>query len=158
MINGNEKLGRVSFASAARFKKTYRRNGITVIIMVMVLGGLAIALLTLAGQTSIQMKSIRNTSLETQQCNELIALGEKVLAARLDANPEFSNEILHVDLPPTFAVPNMPRPQIGIVEFAMISESNTGGRHGWTIHASFGTSEGLLKHASKTVYLKTEKK
>ena len=158
MIGGNEKLGRVSFASAARFKKTCRRSGITVIIMVIVLGGLAIALLTLAGQTSIQMKSIRNTSLETQQCNELIALGERVLAARFLANPEFSNEIIHVDLPSTLAVPNMQRPQIGIVEFAMISESNTDTRHEWTIQASFGASKGQLKHASKTVYFRTEKK
>ena len=137
-----------------------RRNGVAVIIMVIVLGGLVIALLTLAGQTSIQMKSIRNTSLDTQQCNELIALGEKILAARLLANPEFSNEIIRVDLPQSFAVANQPRPQIGIVELTMIekSDTDTDAQHVWTIHASFGASEGQLKHASRNVYPRTEKK
>jgi len=128
--------------------------------MVIVLGGLAIALLTLAGQTSIQMKSIRNTSLDTQQCNELIALGEKILAARLLANPEFSNEIIRVDLPQSFAVANQPRRQIGIVELMVIEKSDTytDAQHGWTIHASFGASEVHLQHASKNVYPRTEKK
>ena len=162
----NERLRQESIVSTARFRKTCfrktcrRRNGIVVIVMVIVLGGLAIALLTLAGQTSIQMKSIRNTSLDTQQCNELIALGEKILAARLLANPEFSNEIIRVDLPQSFAVANQPRPQIGIVELTMIekSDTDTDAQHVWTIHASFGASEGQLKHASRNVYPRTEKK
>ena len=162
----NLRLCQESVVSAARFRKAClrktcrRRNGVVVIIMVIVLGGLAIALLTLAGQTSIQMKSIRNTSLDTQQCNELIALGEKILAARLLANPEFSNEIIRVDLPQSFAVANQPRPQIGIVELTMIekSDTDTDAQHVWTIHASFGASEGQLKHASRNVYPRTEKK
>ena len=137
-----------------------RRNGIVVIVMVIVLGGLAISLLTLAGQTSIQMKSIRNTSLDTHQCNELIALGEKILAARLRANPELFNETISLNLPQSFAVANPPRPQIGIVELTKIakSDTDTDAHHGWTIDASFGASEGQWKHASKTVYLRTEKK
>ena len=133
-----------------------RRNGITLIIMVIVLGGLAIALLTLAGQTSIQMKSIRNASLDNQQCNELIALGERVLAARLLANPEFDYETIRLDLLQTTVLANASKPQIGIIELTKIAHADT--RHRWTIDASFGASDGLLKQASKNIFLNYAKK
>jgi len=128
-----------------------RRNGITLIIMVLVLGGLAIALLTLSGQTSIQMKSIRNVSLDNQQCSELIALGEKVLAARLLTNPEFTKETIPLDLPTTSLPENALRTQIGIVELTKTASADS--RYRWTIDASFGAADGLSKRASKTFYL-----
>ena len=128
-----------------------RRNGIILIIMVLVLGGLAIALLTLAGQTSIQMKSIRNVSLDNQQCSELIALGEQVLAARLLTNSQFSSETIRLNLPQTSVLTNPSQPQIGIVELTKIANADT--RHRWTINVSFGAADGLSKQASKTVYL-----
>lgn len=138
----------------ARRKKatvSSQRNGVAVIVMVLVLGGLAIALLTLAGQTCIQMKSIRNASLDNQQCSELIALGEQVLAASLLANAEFSSETIRLNLPQTSVLTNPSQPQIGIVELTKTASADS--RNRWTIDASFGTSDGLLKRASKIVYL-----
>ena len=76
-----------------------RRCGVIVIMMVLVLCGMSIALLVLAGQTCVQLKSARSRSLDQMQCNELIALGEMVLMKRRVSNPEIVDETIRIHLP-----------------------------------------------------------
>ncbi len=130
-----------------------RRSGAAVVAMVVVLGSVAIALLILAGKTSIQLKSIQSTALETQQCNELIDFGEKLLARRLAANPEFIGETIHFDVPTTLLAANTVSPQLGIIELAILTETGNERKQPWSIIAYLGASDHNLRQTSKTIYL-----
>ena len=138
--------------------KGQRRSGAAVIVMVLVLGGMAISLLILAGKTSIQLKSFRMASLDIQQCNELIAFGEKILKARHLENPEFTSAIIRLDLSPTVVVTDHTSSQFGIIELARIANSGNEQQHGWTITAYIGLNEGHMKQASRAVILGTPTK
>ena len=139
-------------------QRRYPRSGAAVIVMMIVLGGLAISLLTLAGKTSIQLKSFRYASLDIQQCNELIAYGETILMARRLEKSNFTGEIIRFDLPTSVLFADRSSSQIGIIELAKIEQSDAEIDQRWTITAYFGTSEGQLRQASKTVTFETDTK
>jgi hypothetical protein len=133
--------------------KLGHRNGSVVIMMILVLGGLSIALLMLAGKTHLQMKSIRDASFERLQCDELLALGERVLLSRLELRPELSEERIEVDLGSTNATLANTKSYVGIIDLVKVTtrENEIETDQRWTIRASAGPGNGLQSHASKTV-------
>lgn len=128
-----------------------RRSGLIVIMMVLVLCGISIALLVLAGQTCIQLKSARNRSLDHMQCNELIALGERVLMERRVSDPEFSDETIRIHLPFSVQAANAQLTQVGVIKLTKIGDSDSKTVQRWRIDASIGLNESASVMGSKTV-------
>jgi hypothetical protein len=88
------------------------RKGAAIITMVLVLGGLSIALMALALQTQLQMKAMRNSASQQQQYNELIEFGEIILQSRLEsAVSNLGAEPIVVSLPSSLA--NVSNPHRG---------------------------------------------
>ena len=134
-------------------KNRAQQSGAAIVVMILVVGGLAFALLNLANQTSLRLKSIRNASLETLQCNELIALGEKILMERLRANPETTGETNRVELSQSTNSSNPTAIPFGIIELVKTQDSHTETEIAWTISVRIGTNEDAPAQASKTIFV-----
>ena len=135
-----------------------RHSGVVVIIMVLVLCGMSIALLVLAGQTWFQLKSARNKSLDHMQCNELIALGEKVLMERRGANPGAIDEAIQISLPYSVQAANAQLTQVGVIKLTKIGGFDSETVQRWRIEVSVGLNEGVSVQGSKMVYFGVEAK
>ncbi len=149
---------------AANRNRTGKRDGAAVVVMVLVLGGIAISLLLLAGRTSIQMKAIQATAIETQQCNELIEFGEAILANRLAANPEFQSETIRLQIATSLTAHSDVAPWMGIIEIGTPETAEQAEKAeksvdhvttSWSINVYLGASERNLRQASKTVLMKS---
>ena len=139
-------------------KNAHHRSGVVVIMLVLVLCSMAIALLVLAGQTCIQLKSARSASLNHMQCNELIALGEKVLMERLVANPDFTNEVIRFDLPYSVQAISSQHTQVGVIELTKIGNTESTTVQRWSIDVTFGLKESASVKGSKRVDLEMKTK
>lgn len=135
-----------------------RHSGAVVIIMVLVLCGMSIALLVLAGQTWFQLKSARNKSLDHMQCNELIALGERVLMERRASNPGASDEAIQISLPYSVQAANAQLTQVGVIKLTKIGGFDSETVQRWRIEVSVGLNEGVSVQGSKMVYFGVEAK
>jgi hypothetical protein len=128
-----------------------RRSGLIVILTVLVLCCMSIALLVLAGQTCIQLKSARNRSLDQMQCNELIALGERVLAERRVLNSKPIDETIRTSLPYSVQATNALLTQVGVIKLTKIGDSDSEPVQRWRIDVSVGLNESASVMGSKIV-------
>ncbi len=135
-----------------------RRSGVIVIMMVLVLCGMSIALLVLAGQTCVQLKSARNRSRDQMQCNELIALGERVLKERRVSNPGAIHETIQIHLPFSVQAANAQLTQIGVIKLTKIGDSDSETVRRWRIDVSVGLNESASVMGSKMVDFGVEAK
>jgi hypothetical protein len=131
------------------------RSGVVAIMMVLVLGGLALGLLTLAGQTSIRMKSIQRELLESNQCQELLALGEPIVKARLRADADYAGEVLQLDLPWPQTGSSAKMVYRGHIAITRLAKSDQKGE--WKISATCGWNEPTQRQATKTITLTTSR-
>jgi hypothetical protein len=131
------------------------RKGAAIITMVLVLGGLSIALMALALQTQLQMKAMRNSASQQQQYNELIEFGEIILQSRLEsAVSNLGAEPIVVSLPSSLAnVSNLSAEAVEIRFTQMESSEKLDPAHWhWTIHiAAAGSRSGVKSEAVKTI-------
>jgi hypothetical protein len=130
-----------------------RRSGVIVIMMVLVLCGMSIALLVLAGQTCVQLKSARNRSLDQMQCNELIALGERILMERNVSDSEVNHETIRTSLPYSVQATNSQLTQVGVIKLTKIGDSDSETVQRWRIDVSVGLNESASVMGSKIVDL-----
>ena len=101
---------------------TQCRRGLAVIAMVLVLGGLALALLTLAGQTAIQRKKFQSAYMDNQQCNELLEYGERILRMRIIENKDYSGETIPLEIPWSASRSNGSIPNFGEIAIHRIAD------------------------------------
>ena len=126
-----------------------RSRGLAAIVMVLALGGLALALLTLASQTAIQRKQYQSAYADHQQCNELLEFGERILKFRIAENTSYSGETVQLELPWSTNPSNMSIPYVGEIAFHRIADQDT--RDSWRITVKGGLRSSAILEAAKTI-------
>lgn len=122
------------------------RRGLAVIVMVLVLGGLALALLTLAGQTAIQRKNFQSAYFDNQQCNELLEYGERILKMRITENAEYSGETFPLEIPWSATHSKDSIRAIGEISIQRMSDT-------WRITVNCGLRSSARFEAEKSIQL-----
>ena len=130
---------------------TQCRRGLAVIAMVLVLGGLALALLTLAGQTAIQRKKFQSAYLDNQQCNELLEYGERILKMRIIESTDYSGETIQLEIPWSATRSNVSIPNVG--EIAIHRIANADNAATWRITVNCGQRSSARFEAAKSIRL-----
>ena len=128
---------------------TQRRRGLAVIAMVLVLGGLALALLTLAGQTAIQRKKLQSAYLDNQQCNELLEYGERILKMRILESTDYSGETIQLEIPWSAVRSNVSTPNFG--EIAIHRTADPDNASTWRITVNCGQRSSARFEAAKSI-------
>jgi len=145
---------RVSVVPA--YAGTQRRRGFAVIVMVLVLGGLALALLTLAGQTAIQRKKLQSAYLDNQQCNELLEVGERILKMRIIESTDYSGETIQLEIPWSATRSNVSTPIFGEIAIHRIADRdnvNPQNAATWRITVNCGQRSSARFEAEKSIKL-----
>ena len=119
--------------------------------MVLVLGGLALALLTLAGQTAIQRKKLQSAYLDNQQCNELLEYGERILKMRILESTDYSGETIPLEIPWSATRSNVSIPNFG--EIAIRRIANPDNAATWRITVNCGQRSSARFEAAKSIRL-----
>ena len=133
-----------------------RRRGLAVIAMVLVLGGLALALLTLAGQTAIQGKKFQSAYMDNQQCNELLEYGERILKMRILESTDYSGETIQLEIPWSATRSNVSIPNFGeiaIHRIADLGNTNPDNAATWRITVHCGQRSSARFEAAKSIRL-----
>lgn len=128
---------------------TQCRRGLAVIAMVLVLGGLALALLTLAGQTAIQRKKLQSAYLDNQQCNELLEYGERILKVRILESTDYSGETIQLEIPWSATRSNVSIPIFGEIAIHRIADPVNAGT--WRITVNCGQRSSARFEAAKSI-------
>ena len=136
-----------------------RRRGFAVIAMVLVLGGLALALLTLAGQTAIQAKKFQSAYMDNQQCNELLEYGERILKMRILESTDYSGETIPLEIPWSATQSNVSIPNFGEIAIHRIANpdnanpdnANTDNAATWRITVNCGQRSSARFEAAKSI-------
>jgi len=128
-------------------------RGAAAIITIMVIGGIAIALLTLSSRTAIQMRAQSRIALDAQQSAELIALGEMTLRSRLVEDAAYRGETISVQLP--WFGPDLVEMKSVLGEIAIEPWNGKLPESGerWRIAVHFGYEGGVPYGAAKEVDL-----
>ena len=140
---------------------TQCRRGLAVIAMVLVLGGLALALLTLAGQTAIQRKKFQSAYQDNQQCNELLEYGERILKMRIIENTDYSGETIQLEIPWSATRSNVSIPIFGEIAIHRITDpdnanldnANPNDAAKWRITVNCGQRASARFEAAKSIRL-----
>lgn len=140
---------------------TQRRRGLAVIAMVLVLGGLALALLTLAGQTAIQRKKLQSAYLDNQQCNELLEYGERILRVRILESTDYSGETIQLEIPWSAVRSNVSIPNVAEIAIhrianrdnANLDNANPNDATTWRITVNCGQRASARFEAAKSIRL-----
>ena len=133
-----------------------RRRGLAVIAMVLVLGGLALALLTLAGQTAIQAKKFQSAYMDNQQCNELLEYGERILKMRILESTDYSGETIPLEIPWSATRSNVSIPNFGEIAIHRIADpdnANPDNAATWRITVNCGQRSSARFEAAKSIRL-----
>ncbi|MEI7459186.1 MAG: hypothetical protein WCK15_07270 [Pirellula sp.] len=137
------------------------RRGLAVIAMVLVLGGLALALLTLAGQTAIQGKKFQSAYMDNQQCNELLEYGERILKMRIIESTDYSGETIPLEIPWSATRSNGSIPNFGEIAIHRIANpdnanpvnANLDNANTWRITVNCGQRSSARFEAAKSIRL-----
>ncbi len=134
-------------------RRCHRRaihEGAAAIVLVVTLGILSCALLSLCSQTATQSQVAEQVAMEQKQCDALLELGEEVFLRRLRSNADYLGESFQVHLPWSIRTTDMPLPFIGSVSIEKLADTSS--HREWRISVSCGIENGTRYESMRSIH------